>query len=298
MKDSKASNMNKLFFENVSIIGVGLIGASFALAIRQRGLCRTIYGYGRKEENLKKAKERGIIDECSTELKMVCENSDLIFLSTPIGVFNEIIQGIKGVVKKGALITDAGSVKGRLVYELEKMMPDGVDYVGSHPIAGSDKSGIDEARHDLFVNARCIVTPTENSRSDAVQRVLSIWNALGAKAELMDPYIHDEIYALVSHLPHVIAYVLVNTVGDIDSKYIEYAGRGFKDTTRIGLSSPELWRDISLFNKDNILKLLNVFRMNLDKIERLLMENNASGIEEEFSMAQRLRSVLEQKEGK
>ncbi len=283
---------NKLFFNKTTIIGVGLIGASFALALREKGLCETIYGYGRKQENLRRAKDRGIIDDYSLDASRACEGSDLILLSTPVGVFKDIVEKIRGAIKKDALITDGGSVKGRLVYDLESLMPEGVYYVGSHPIAGSDRSGIDDAKADLFNNARCIITPTENSNKDALKKVISVWEAFGARTELMDPFKHDEIYAVVSHFPHVVAYAIVNTVCDINSKYIEYAGQGFKDTTRIALSSSEMWRDISVFNKDNLIKLLGIFRDNLDKIEKFLQAGDASKIEEEFLRAQELRKRL------
>jgi prephenate dehydrogenase len=284
--------MTNLFFNKVSIIGVGLLGASFALALRENGLCKTIYGYGRREDNLKRAKEKGIIDNYSLNAARACEGSDLILLATPVGVFKDIIKTVRTFLKKGAIVTDVGSVKGGLVYEIEELMPEGVYYIGSHPIAGSDKSGIDDARADLFNNARCIITPTENSNSTVKKTIVSLWESLGAKAEIMEPYKHDEIYAAVSHLPHVIAYALVNTLGDINSGYIEYAGQGFKDTTRIALSSPEMWRDISIFNKDNLIKLLVVFRENLDKMEKLLEMSDARGIEEEFLKAQGLRKKI------
>jgi prephenate dehydrogenase len=282
----------KIFFNKASIIGVGLIGASFALALKEKGLCKTICGYGRTEENLRHAKDRGIIDDYSLDLKSACEDSDLILLATPVGVFKDIAQGIKDYLKKGALVTDVGSVKGRLVYELEFLMPDGVYYIGSHPIAGSDKSGIDDARADLFKNARCIITATDSSDESAKEKIVSIWEAVGAKVEHMDSFKHDEIYAIVSHFPHVIAYAIVNTVGDIDSKYIAYAGKGFKDTTRIALSSPELWRDISIFNKENLIKVISIFKKNLDRVEGLLLSDDVSGVEDEFSRAQTLRKQL------
>lgn len=281
-----------MFFNKVTIIGVGLLGASFALALRESGLCKTIYGYGRSEGNLKRAKEKGIIDNYSLDATSACESSDLILLATPVGVFKDIIETVRTSLKKGAIVTDVGSVKGGLVYEIEELMPDGVYYIGSHPIAGSDKSGIDDAKADLFNNARCIVTPTENSNSTVKKIMVSLWESLGAKAETMEPYKHDEIYAAVSHLPHIVAYALVNTLGDINSDYIEYAGQGFKDTTRIALSSPEIWRDISIFNKDNLIRLIDIFRDNLDRIENLLKASDAAGIEEEFLKAQELRKRL------
>ncbi len=278
-----------LFFDRVTVVGVGLIGASFALSLRQHGLCKSIIGYGRREENLKKAKERGIIDNYSLDVCKACEDADLILLATPVGIFKGITDKIKGSLKRGAMVTDVGSVKGRLVYELESLMPEGVYYIGSHPIAGSDRSGIDDAKADLFKDARCIITPTESSDTGTLQKVALLWESMGAKVEFMEPYKHDEIYAAVSHLPHVIAYNLVNTIRDVDSEFIKYAGQGFKDTTRIALSSPEMWRDIVIYNRENLIRLIDTFVGNLEKMKKLLEDADAEGIEQEFSKAQELR---------
>lgn len=285
--------MNKLFFNKVTILGVGLIGSSFALALKKSRLCNFICGYGRNEDNLARAKERGIIDEYSLDLKKVCSDSDFILFSAPVGVFKSIAEQIKDSIKKGALITDAGSVKGSLVYELEALMKDEVYYVGSHPIAGSDKSGIDDAREDLFVNARCIITPTENTNEVAKEKVISIWEAIGAKVELMDPFKHDKIYAAVSHFPHIAAYAIVKTIGEIDSGFIDYAGKGFRDTTRIAMSSPEIWRDISVYNKDNLINLLKIFADNIRKMEDMLQAKDANAIERFFSESRDLRKKIE-----
>lgn len=281
-----------MFFNKVTIAGVGLIGASFALALRKNGLSRNIHGYGRSEDNLRQAKGMGIIDSYSTDICSVCKDSDLLVLATPVGRFREIILKLRDSLSKNAIVTDVGSVKGKLVYDLEASMPEGAFYIGSHPIAGSDKSGIVDSRPDLFNNALCIITPTEASNKEAMDKVGSIWKTFGARLEFMDPFRHDEIYAAVSHLPHIIAYSIVNTINDIDNRYIEYAGQGFKDATRIALSSPELWRDISIFNKDNLLKMISIFRNNLDAISHCLEEDNESGIEKEFQRALLLRMRL------
>lgn len=281
-----------LFFNRVTIVGVGLLGASFAFALKEKGLCSTIIGTGRREENLKRAKEKGIIDDFNLDANEACRDSNLILLSTPVGAFKDITEKIKKDIKKNAIITDVGSVKGRLVYELESIVSDKAFYIGSHPIAGSDKSGIDDAKADLFKSALCIITPTENSDEEALSKITTLWERLGARIKLMDPYKHDEVYAAVSHLPHIIAYTLVNTIGDIDSDFIEYAGQGFKDTTRIALSSPELWSDIVIYNKDNLLKLLEIYREKINDIKRLLEKADAEGITEEFTKAQELRKRL------
>jgi|SRR5208283_372120 len=281
--------MRELLFKNVTIIGVGLIGASCALALKGRGLCGTVHGYGRKEANLKQAKELGIIDEYSLEITKACEDADLVILSTPVGLFRNIVLEMRDVLKNDTLVTDVGSVKGPLVNELEELMPEGVHYIGSHPIAGSDRSGILTARADLFDGVRCIITPTSRSEESSVRQITTLWESCGGKVEIMDPILHDEIYAAVSHLPHLIAYALVNTVDDINAEYLNYAGSGFKDTTRIALSSPELWRDISLLNGNNLIALIERFGNNLNVIASLIRNAEAAGLEHEFSKARTLR---------
>lgn len=282
----------KIFFNKVTIIGVGLLGASFALALKEKGLCKTIIGYGRSKNNLNRAKDRGIIDDYSLDVIHASKDSDLIMLSTPVGIFLDIAKRIKDYLKRGSIVTDVGSVKGGLVYKIEALMPEGVSYVGTHPIAGSDKSGIDDARAELFEGARCIITPTEKTDRDSLDKITLLWEKAGCNVEFMDPYRHDEIYAAVSHLPHIISYSLVNTIGRIDSEFIKYSGQGFKDTTRIALSSPELWGDIVLYNRDNLLRLLEVFSSEIEIIRELLKKEDSSGIKECFERARKLRERI------
>jgi prephenate dehydrogenase len=228
------------------------------------------------------------------EPAVAVDGADLVVLCTPVGMFTEVAASMKPGLTKGSLVTDVGSVKGSLVSELEVLMPDAVHFIGSHPIAGGDKSGIDEARKDLFSGARCVVTPTPKSDGDALKAICALWRSVGGRVEVMDPFLHDEIFALVSHLPHLVAYALVNTVGSINPGRIDYSGGGFRDTTRIAMSSPELWRDISMFNRDNLLKVLEVFRYDLGRIERCVEENDWEGLEKEFARAQQLRSGMKQ----
>lgn len=284
--------MNGNKFQKVAIIGVGLIGASFGLALKKKGLCNSIYGFGRNERNLLRAREKGIIDNYSLDLKKACEDSDLIVLSTPVGVFLEIVKEVNPFLKRGSIIIDVGSVKGRLVYEIEAIISEGVFYVGTHPIAGSDKSGIDDARAELFEGARCIITPTDKTDRDALEKIRHLWQRIGCHVELMDPMRHDEIYGAVSHLPHVIAYSLVNTIGDVNSEFIEYAGQGFKDTTRIALSSSELWSDIVIYNRENLLRFLEVFDEELERIKELIKAQDKEGIMEFLERARRLREGI------
>lgn len=283
-----------MLFNKVTILGVGLIGSSLALALRENGLCSAIYGYGRTEEHLERAVEQGIIDAYSLGAGKACEGSDLIVFATPVGMFKPLIEEISASVKEGAVVTDVGSVKGDLAYALEGLVPAGVFYIGSHPIAGSDKSGINDARPGLFKGALCVITPTEKSDRDALQKISALWSGIGGRVEFMDPYEHDRAYAVVSHLPHLIAYELVNTAADIDASYLRYAGQGFRDTTRIASSSPELWRDICIYNRKNLISDMDIFIKRLEKVRNSLINSDADSLEKEFAAAKSLRSGLGQ----
>ncbi|MFI5295687.1 MAG: prephenate dehydrogenase [Thermodesulfovibrionales bacterium] len=281
-------------FDKITVLGVGQIGASFALAIRNKGLCRHIAGSGRHENNLLRAKEMGIIDSYDLDPAAACTASELVLLSAPVGAFPDLVRRCSASLKRGAIITDAGSVKGSLVRDIERLLPAHVRYIGGHPIAGSDRSGIDSSSADLFKNAKCIVTPTENSDAAALNIVTDIWKSLGSQVITMDPAAHDRIYGAVSHLPHVIAYALMNTVSDIDPAYLEFCGQGFKDTTRIASSSPEMWRDICLFNRENLIEMLLVFQKKLELFGRYLEASDSVSIEKEFKKARDLRDGIGQ----
>jgi prephenate dehydrogenase len=281
-------------FDKITILGVGLIGASFALAARKAGLCGHISGTGRNEENLRKARGLGIIDSYDLDPASACADSGLILLATPVGTFRELLKKCSSALKIGALVTDAGSVKGSLVYEIEGLLPGHVRYIGAHPIAGSDRSGIEASSTELFRGAKCIVTPTERSDGEALKTVTDIWKALGADVVAMDPGTHDRIYGAVSHLPHIIAYMLVNTVSDMDAAYLEFGGQGFRDATRIASSSPEMWRDICLLNRDNLLEALSRFEKNLAMFGRYLRASDSVSIRKEFEKARKLRDSLGQ----
>ncbi|MCX8031066.1 MAG: prephenate dehydrogenase/arogenate dehydrogenase family protein [Thermodesulfovibrionales bacterium] len=284
--------MANIFFNKISIIGIGLLGASFAMAARKKALCNNIHGFSRDLKKLQKAKSQGIIDEYSHDIQEVCKNADLVVLATPVGAFLNIVEKIKNYLKKDCLITDLGSIKGNLVYSIESLLPQEVNYIGSHPIAGGEKSGLDNAKSDLFENALCILTPTEKSNNDALNKLQISWRILGSKVELMNPHQHDEVYALVSHLPHLVAYALVITVGEINEDYISFAGQGFKDTTRIAMSSPEIWRDISFYNKDNLIRLIRVLKDNLDNIENYLNTEDFIALEKLFIRSKKIREKI------
>jgi prephenate dehydrogenase len=280
-------------FKNVAIIGVGLIGGSFALSLRKAGFNGKIVGIGRRRENLIKAKDLRVIDEYSTDPAEGVKDADLILLSTPVGQFPKIIKKAKGYIKKGAIVTDVGSVKQEVVETLESLMPEGVSFIGAHPIAGRECSGVESASHDLFKNTRCILTPSENTDKRALNKIINTWKAIGAQTILMHPEEHDAIFATVSHLPHVIAYVLINTILDLNKGLLSHCGRGLRDMTRIALSPPELWRDICVHNKTNIIKSLEHFLASTNSIKRLIENSEWDRLEKEFKKARAGRQSLE-----
>jgi len=284
--------MSALRFKRVTIIGVGLIGASLAMALKKAAVVDEIVGAGRTEKNLQRAKELGIIDAYSTSYVKAVNSSELVILASPVGTFRGIVEDIGSRLHKGAIVTDVGSVKGELVIEMERLIPEGRFSVGSHPIAGSDRSGLDYADSELFRGTLTIITPTERTNRDAVETVAALCRAVGASVVLMNPQEHDRVLALTSHLPHVVSYALVNTLSRTNREYIEYTGGGFRDTTRIASSSPELWADILLSNKDNVLQMIKIYKDRLKEIEDVLKNKDRYRLMVLFEEAKRLRDSI------
>jgi len=284
--------MQRLYFDKTTILGVGLIGASFAMALKGRGISGHIAGWGRKEKNLRTALKKGIIDSYELDPCKACEGSDLVVLATPPGAFPALAKKIRPSLKKGAILTDVGSVKGRLAYGLETLMPKGVYFVGSHPIAGGNKSGIEAADPGLFEGALCVVTETGNTNATALRKVVALWKALGSTVIKMPPEEHDRVYGLVSHLPHLLAYALVNTVADVDESLIGFAGPGFRDTTRIAGSPSGLWADIAVENKKNLLRYIDLYTANLKRLKTYLKKEDRGSLEKDFKRAQKLRERM------
>ncbi len=281
-------NLNK-----ISIIGLGLIGGSLALALKSSGFKGEITGIGRREDNLIRAKEMGMIDTFSTNHADGVNDADLIVLASPVGQFEEIANNIKNNLKTGSIVTDVGSVKTTIVRKLDAIMPQGVSFVGAHPIAGKECSGIEASNCDLFRNAKCIITPSPSSADHAIEEVIGLWESVGAVILHMSPEEHDLIFAAVSHLPHVIAYATVNTIMEVNPNILHFGGTGLKDMSRIALSPADLWRDICAFNKDEVLKVLNKFSSSISNLTDLIKKSDWSGLEKEFIRAQEARNLIE-----
>ncbi len=268
-------------FEQITIIGVGLLGGSAALASLERGAARRVVGFGRRRENLEEAKRLGAIDDFSLDLEAAVKGSDLVIVCTPVGSFASLADRLAPILEPGCLVTDVGSTKAAPVREFEEALPDGVHFVGAHPIAGGEKSGIQAARNNLYDGARCVITPSQKTDPEAMRRVVEYWECLGMRVESMEPEEHDYIFGAVSHLPHVAVYALVNAIAQMKTKtdgtVLSYTGAGLKDCARIAGSDPTMWRDIFLVNKKWILKSMDQFQAALDEIR--------AGIEKEDSVA-------------
>ena len=283
-------------FKQITILGIGLIGASLALSCRQRKLAGTLVGFGRNAANLKKAQERGIIDSGSTDLKTAVTGSDLIVLCTPVGVLVERVREMIPFLQDGCIITDAGSVKGPLVEEIDALVPKTIHYVGAHPIAGGEQSGLEAAREDLLTGAKCIITPTADTQAEALERVTEFWAEVGMQTLTMDAHEHDTVFGALSHLPHVVAYALMNTVANVKTTshgdILSMSGGGLKDITRIASSDPVMWRDICLKNKLPVVTLINQFQSALENIKTLIEQDQAEALQETFADANVHRGKL------
>lgn len=283
-------------FENMTIIGVGLMGGSLAQACRKRGLIGRIAGYGRNRSNLEVAKSRGVIDEYSSDLPAAVREADLVVLCAPVGSLVSLVREIVPALKPGCLLTDVGSVKGSVVREITALLPDTVRFVGSHPIAGGEKSGLDASTPDLFAGAKCIVTPIETTDAAALKEIRAFWEAVGMQVITMDGDEHDLIYGAVSHLPHIVAYALMNTIGQTTTEnygdIVSFSGDGLKDCSRIASSNPAMWKDICLANKKPILQLIDQFQNTLGKVRTWIETEDAGALENSFETANRYRLNL------
>ncbi|MGD9850493.1 MAG: prephenate dehydrogenase [Nitrospirales bacterium] len=287
-------------FQQVTIIGVGLLGGSLGLALKQLGLAKTVIGVGRSRANLELAVKMEAIDACVSDAKEVVGHSDLVVLATPVDTYLEHVKHWGRCLRPHTIISDVGSVKGPLVLEMESQLsPEGC-FVGAHPIAGKEKSGVAHAEAKLFKGARCIVTPTSRTQPEALRTVCALWEAVGSVVISMDPHDHDWVLGAVSHLPHVAAFSLMQALHSLQKNgkthsmdLLTFSGGGLRDTTRIAASSPEMWRDVCLANRDNLLLMIDQYVGHLQEFQKILQENDAKRLhqllEESKSLRERLR---------
>jgi prephenate dehydrogenase len=282
-------------FRKMVVAGVGLIGGSLALDMRRRGLVKEVLGFGRTEGNLKVAKKNHLIDGYFLRESEIPSDSDFLMLGTPVQTIVPLTEAFLPKLRPGCIVSDVGSVKGEIVRGMEKILPPDIHFVGAHPIAGSEQWGAQAARADLFVRHRCILTPTRHTDARALKKMATLWRRVGAQVKIMDAEQHDRVLGVVSHLPHVVAYALVNAldqtkIDGIDLK--SYCAGGFKDITRIASSRPELWRDICLLNHKAVSKSLGVYIRNLERMKRAIDSGNGAVLEADFSRALTVREEI------
>ena len=281
-----------MHFRKITIVGVGLLGGSLGLAVKRRKLAREVAGFVRRTASLKDCEKAGAVDFATTDLLAAVSNADLVILCTPLSQMKARVRQMLPALKQGAIVTDVGSVKASVVRELESLVTrSGAHFVGSHPMAGSEKTGVKAACADLFANAVCVVTPMRKSNASAVRKVEQFWEALGSRVLRLTPELHDVLAARSSHLPHVVAATLaMHVLSPANPRHqTALCANGFRDTTRIASGSPEIWRDIALANRKNIGKSLDAFIVDLKKFRRALAKADMDGIERLFDAAKKRR---------
>lgn len=282
-------------FEKVVMAGVGLICGSLALDMRRRKIAREIIGYGRGEDNLRTARRKGMIDRYFLSPEQFPAGVDLVVMGTPVEAIAPLAKAFAPKLEAGAIITDVGSVKGGIVRAMGKVVPKGVYFVAAHPIAGSEQWGAQAARSDLFVRHRCILTPTRKTDRRALAKVRQLWRAVGAEVEEMSPETHDQVLGVISHLPHVLVYALVNVLERRPPKGVDlkkYCAGGFKDFTRIASSRPELWRDICLMNSKSLSRSLGDYIKDLQRLDGWIRAGKGALLEREFARAYETRALI------
>jgi prephenate dehydrogenase len=281
--------------KRMAVIGVGLIGGSLARILRQQGEVGEIVGIGRTEPNLQRAVELGVIDRYSQDPCQGVQGADLVFLATPVCSIASVLEKIAPCLAPGCVVTDGGSVKETVVAACESLMPAGTCFVGGHPIAGTEKSGVEASFATLFSGKRCIITPTGNTDEFALQKVLRMWELAGSDVIQMDAHKHDRIVAAISHLPHMVAYSLVNAVDGydrFDESILKYSAGGFRDFTRIASSDPAMWRDISLMNGPAIMEMMDFFSDYFGQLRTLVENGDSAGLQKFFTESKRSRDAI------
>jgi prephenate dehydrogenase len=274
------------------IFGVGLIGGSLALALRDAHFCNTVVGCSRNAVHLQKAVDLGVIDSFSLDPAEAVRDADMVLLAVPMGAMRHLLQQIKPALPAEAILTDAGSTKGSIVAEVAQVF--GAEFsrfVPGHPIAGREKSGVEAAIADLYVNRRVILTPLPHTDADAIAKVEAMWRVTGAVLESMPVELHDQVLAATSHLPHLLAFALVDTLLGMPMRedILRYAAGGFRDFTRIASSDPVMWRDICLTNSAAILAVVNAFQQNLGEFAALIEAQAGESLHQRMAAVKQAR---------
>lgn len=281
--------MSNSLFRRVTIIGVGLIGGSLGLRIRQKKVAEKVVGVVRRKASIQKVLDAKAVDEVTTDLAEGIGRSEMVVIATPVGSMAEQIKSLVPLVKPATVITDVGSVKSSIISAVEKILPKGIFFVGSHPLAGSEKSGIEHAHAELFDKTLCVLTTTPKTNPRAFRKVRDLWEGLGIEVRVLSPSEHDLILARTSHIPHLAALALVTSLQNGDESFV---ASGFRDTTRIAASNVSMWRDVFLANRKAILKGLKVFDSSLARLKALIEEEEEEKLLQELERLQARREKL------
>ena len=278
----------------VVIVGVGLIGGSFALALKRAGAVAHVVGVGRAPEALARARELGILDEVAASIADAMRGADLVLIAAPVGQTQAILAGLRPYLEPHTVVTDAGSTKSDVVAAARAALGDQVhQFVPGHPIAGSEANGPDAARAGLYQGKKAVLTPLPENALEAIDRVAAAWTACGAIIHTLTPQAHDSVFAAVSHLPHLLAFALVDDIANKPHAELlfQYAASGFRDFTRIAASSPEMWRDISLANQAALLGELDAYLAQLTSMRAALASGDGAALNTVYANAQRARQL-------
>ena len=283
-------------FKRVCIIGCGLIGSSIARGIKKNKLATKVVSSNRSSITNKKVIRLKIVDEASSDTKKIVKGSDLIIIASPLSSYKNIISKIKSSLKSGAILTDVGSVKENVISLIEKNIPKNISWISSHPIAGTEDSGPESGFSQLFKNKWCILTPGKQSNNKDIKLLEKFWKKLGSRVDVMDAKQHDYILSITSHMPHLIAYNIVNTTLKIkkkkDRNIVKYSAGGLRDFTRIAASNPIMWRDIFVQNKQNTSKMIDKFIENLKNLKVVIKNKNKDKLEKIFTKTKKIRKDI------
>tara|TARA_Y100000590_G_scaffold278892_1_gene313132 strand:+ start:1142 stop:2041 length:900 start_codon:yes stop_codon:yes gene_type:complete len=283
-------------FKKVCIIGCGLIGSSIARAIKKNNLAKKIVSSNRSEATNKKVIKLKIVDEASSDTSKVVRESDLIIIATPLSSYKGVLLKIKKSIKNGAILTDVGSVKKKAISTIEKNIPKNISWISSHPISGTEESGPEAGFSELFKNRWCILTPSKQVKSKDIKLLESFWKKIGSKVDIMNASQHDYVLSITSHLPHLIAYNLVNTTLKMKKKkdrdIVKFSAGGLRDFTRVAASNPIMWRDIFIENKENTSKMIDKFIHNLKYLKRAIRKNEQKKLEIIFTKTKKIRKEI------
>ena len=287
--------MTDFHIDKLAVIGVGLIGGSLALALKEAGAVGHVVGIGRGLPNLETALRLGVVDSYTQEIAAGVAEADVVFLATPVQALGALAKQAMPHLKSGAILTDGGSVKQAVIDAIEPHLRDDVHFVPGHPIAGTENSGAEAAFATLYCDRRCILTPTTNTDAAALDLMQSMWQLVGSQVVIMDVEKHDRVLAAISHLPHMVAYALVNAVGSYDrynENILEYSAGGFRDFTRIASSDPTMWRDIALTNREALIEMMEQFETFFAELKEDVATGSAERLFEFFRRSKKSRDEI------